>query len=370
MPPALIDTIAAILRADTIDIVRATLETVRRAFGWAYASYWRSTGAERTRVLARIGHGRRGVSARHPTAGSGKARGSTADMAARDLVFVAELAELADCCRAPWPRRDGIHSGVCLPHHAGTDQVIGTMDFFATQSVEMSPVRLEVLRFDRPGRASERSPGSARQERLSRIMRMIENCALNMMYTDLDLKIQYMNPASIRTLKRLEQYLPIKVGRHDRQADRHLPQQPGTPAAAAGRPQEPAARGCDPARARVAEPAVSAILDNHGKYVGPMLTWEVVTEQVEAKQREAETAADTDAINQLLVALGQARTKSDVVTAALWKQSAKRSAGHTRPTSRSTRRTTPSSSRGRLGHGRRGIPARLSRGQSTAKVRA
>ena len=32
-----------------------------------------------------------------------------------------------------------------------------------------------------------------------------------MMYCDLDLKIQYINPASTKTLKRLEQYLPIKA---------------------------------------------------------------------------------------------------------------------------------------------------------------
>ena len=38
---ALTDTIGAIIRADTVDeVVRATLDTVRKEFGWAYASYW------------------------------------------------------------------------------------------------------------------------------------------------------------------------------------------------------------------------------------------------------------------------------------------------------------------------------------------
>ena len=40
---------------------------------------------------------------------------------------------------------------------------------------------------------------------------MIENAPLNMMYCDLDLKVQYINPASIKTLKKLEPYLPIKA---------------------------------------------------------------------------------------------------------------------------------------------------------------
>ena len=38
---AMIDTISAIIRADTIDdTIRATLDTIRKQFGWIYASYW------------------------------------------------------------------------------------------------------------------------------------------------------------------------------------------------------------------------------------------------------------------------------------------------------------------------------------------
>ena len=60
---------------------------------------------------------------------------------------------------------------------------------------------------------------------------MIENAPINIMYTDLDLKIQYMNPASIRTLKQLEAYLPIKVDDMIGTVDRHLPQASRAPAA-------------------------------------------------------------------------------------------------------------------------------------------
>ena len=57
--------------------------------------------------------------------------------------------------------------------------------------------------------------------------------------------------------------------------------------------------------------------DHGGKYIGPMITWEVVTEKVEIAKREAETAADIRAVNQLLLALGRSRTVRDVITAAL-----------------------------------------------------
>src|SRR5262249_33560416 len=96
-----------------------------------------------------------------------------------------------------------------LPLERG-GEVIGTMDFFATKSVTMTATRLDALR------ALVRVCGDKAAQLASnadsqRIVRMIENAPINMMYTDLDLKIRYMNPASIRTLKRLEQYLPVKV---------------------------------------------------------------------------------------------------------------------------------------------------------------
>ena len=40
---------------------------------------------------------------------------------------------------------------------------------------------------------------------------MMENAPINLMYADTDLILQYMNPASAKTLKTLEQYLPDRV---------------------------------------------------------------------------------------------------------------------------------------------------------------
>ena len=38
---AMVNTINAIIRAETIeDVVRATLDNIRKEFGWVYASYW------------------------------------------------------------------------------------------------------------------------------------------------------------------------------------------------------------------------------------------------------------------------------------------------------------------------------------------
>jgi GAF domain-containing protein len=63
----------------------------------------------------------------------------------RDVVFVADLAEVTDCVRAPAARRAGIRSGVCFPVLVD-GAVVGTMDFFTTEALELSRERIEALR--------------------------------------------------------------------------------------------------------------------------------------------------------------------------------------------------------------------------------
>ena len=64
-------------------------------------------------------------------------------------------------------------------------------------------LRLDALRTI--GRlASDKISKLGKQDELTRIKQMVENAPVNMMYADLDLKIQYMNPQAGQTLKRLE----------------------------------------------------------------------------------------------------------------------------------------------------------------------
>ena len=50
---AMVDTINAIVRAETIeDVVRATLDNIRKQFGWVYASYWTVDPAENVLVFS------------------------------------------------------------------------------------------------------------------------------------------------------------------------------------------------------------------------------------------------------------------------------------------------------------------------------
>ena len=209
---AMVDTINAIIRAETIDdIVRAALDNIRKEFGWVYASYWTVDPVENVLVFS-LESGRVDNEFQRLTRTAQFREGEGLTDGAwrlRDLVHFADLGELHDCCRAPLARRAGIKTAIALPvMHDG--QVIGTLDFFAIQSVEISQARLAALRTI--GQlASDKVSKLAKQADLNRIKQMVENAPVNLLYADLDLKVQYMNRKAEETLKRLEAHLPIKV---------------------------------------------------------------------------------------------------------------------------------------------------------------
>jgi len=131
----------------TEEVVRAALDTVRECFGWAYGSFWRVDPVD---GLLRFGveSGDAGREFREVTLASSFAEGvglSGRAWRTRDLVFVADLGELTDCVRAPAAQRVGVRSGVCFPLlHDG--RVVGTMDFFATETLAPTAERLAALR--------------------------------------------------------------------------------------------------------------------------------------------------------------------------------------------------------------------------------
>ncbi len=127
--------------------VLAAIETVREAFGWAYGSFW-AMDVEGKTLRFRAESGRVNKDFRKVTELARFREGeglSGRAWKSRDLVFVANLADMQDCCRAPVARKAGVRSGVCFPILVD-DRVIGTMDFFALETLIPSADRLEALR--------------------------------------------------------------------------------------------------------------------------------------------------------------------------------------------------------------------------------
>jgi GAF domain-containing protein len=127
--------------------ISGALDTVREEFGWAYGSYWRVDPA--TRALHFVQEsGDAGPEFREVTLAASFREGvGLAGRAwkSRDLVFVPDLGQLADCVRAPVAQAVGVRSGICFPL-LEDGVVTGTMDFFATETLTPSPERLDTLR--------------------------------------------------------------------------------------------------------------------------------------------------------------------------------------------------------------------------------
>ncbi|ABS03416.1 GAF domain-containing protein [Kineococcus radiotolerans] len=127
--------------------VEIALDEVRARFGWAYASYWKLDPAAGV-LRFQQESGDAGEEFRRVTLAASFAEGvglSGRAWRTRDLVFVPDLAEVADCVRAPAAQRVGVKSGICFPLLAD-GRVVGTMDFFTTETLDPSPERLDTLR--------------------------------------------------------------------------------------------------------------------------------------------------------------------------------------------------------------------------------
>ena len=127
--------------------IRIALDTVKSAFGWAYGSYWTLDTNENALKFAQES-GTVNADFRRATVEARFKEGEGLSGRAwktRDLFFVADIGDMKDCCRAPSAQKAGVKSGVCFPLLIGGN-VIGTMDFFALETLTPSPERLEALR--------------------------------------------------------------------------------------------------------------------------------------------------------------------------------------------------------------------------------
>ena len=131
----------------THQVTQLALDTVRDAFGWAYGSYWAVDAADHTlKYVAESGTA--GAEFREVTLRASFAEGvglSGRAWKSRDLFFTKDIGEMTDCVRAPIAQRVGVKSGVCFPLIVA-GEVLGTMDFFATETLSPSQDRLAALR--------------------------------------------------------------------------------------------------------------------------------------------------------------------------------------------------------------------------------
>ena len=126
----------------------------------------------------------------------------------------------------------------------------------------------------------------------TRLKNMVENAPINIMIADQNNIIQYLNPASLKTLKKISHLLPIPpekiVGSSVDLFHKNPAYQKGILANPNNLPREAQIK-IGPEDANL---LVTPIYDGEGKYVGPMVTWELITEKLKI-ERDIKEAQET-----------------------------------------------------------------------------
>lgn len=124
------------------------------------------------------------------------------------------------------------------------------------------------------------------QEDGIRSKQMIDNMPINVMTANTDGIVTYMNPASYKTLKAVEEHLPIAVDEIIGNTYDVFHKSPARVREILSNPKNL------PYTAEIAlgpeflELNVSALFDKNDKYVGPMVSWSVITDKKLSRERE------------------------------------------------------------------------------------
>lgn len=156
----------------------------------------------------------------------------------------------------------------------------------------------------------------------ARIMSMVEGAPINMMICDLDLKINYINPASLKTLKSIEHLLPVKadavVGQNIDIFHKNPSHQRKLLSSDKSLPHRAQIRLAD----EILDLNVAAVYDDNKKYIGAMVSWEVITAKVkmekevaEATEREKVKAAELQSKVERLLEVVTAAAQGDLTRA-------------------------------------------------------
>jgi len=118
----------------------------------------------------------------------------------------------------------------------------------------------------------------------ARSQQMVDRSPINTMMADVNGNLIYMNENSKKTLKTLEQYLPDKVDNLTGKSIDIFHKNPAHQQKIISDPTNLPHRATIQLGPEKLDLLVSPIFDKEGQYMGPMVTWEVVTEKLAMEQ--------------------------------------------------------------------------------------
>ena len=269
----------------------AALRAAVDALGFAYGALWRpETSGAALEFVADAGHA--APELRRLSAGQRFRSGAHAPGGAwaQQAPVTVEHFGHSDDPRASAAVRAGFDALVAVPIAAG-GRVHAVMDFFAYEALPDADA-LAALYGSVGGIARVFEQLVDKQE-IARISAMLDAVPINVMYCDRDHIIRYVNPASERTLRNIERLLPIKVDDVIGSSMDVFHKHPERQRAIVRDPKNLPHKAQFSLGDEVLSLEANAIYDASGEFIGPMVTWDVITEQLET-QREVEAAAERE----------------------------------------------------------------------------
>lgn len=117
------------------------------------------------------------------------------------------------------------------------------------------------------------------QEEMTTMKQMVELAPINIMRSDIDGTLRYLNESSSRTLKSIEHLLPDKVENLVGQSIDIFHKDPAHQRKIISNPKNLPMNSIISIGDEKLDLMVSPLYDANGSYIGPMVTWEVVTEK-------------------------------------------------------------------------------------------
>jgi methyl-accepting chemotaxis protein len=169
--------------------------------------------------------------------------------------------------------------------------------------------------------ASDISRRKDAERDMARVNSMMENAPINVMFADRSLKIQYMNPVSLKTLKTIEQYLPVRADQVVGQSIDIFHRNPDHQRRILSDPKNLPTRANIEVGPETLDLLVNAIYDQDKNYLGAMVTWEVITERLKTEKREKELTENLQRVlgqvNDNALALGSASEELSAINSQL-----------------------------------------------------